>query len=134
MICEGLRTLLLAHAGTIAVVGTRIFVGAARQGQARPYILIDRVSDEKFKGLDGVLPMNSCEVEIVCWHNTASDAASLAKVVGDYLGDFSGATGGDEAIKASHHVDEDDTFDPPPSGGQITEWATILTFEFQYTG
>lgn len=135
MICEGLRTLLLTQSTVTDVVGSDgIFVGAARQGKTPPYIVIDRMSDEKFLGLSGFLSTRSCEVDIDCWHKTATLAAALGKIVGDYLDDFKGATGGSETVLASHHVDEDDTFDPPSSGGQISEWATILTFEFQYTG
>jgi hypothetical protein len=134
MICEGLRTLLLAQSTVTDVVGQKIFVTAARQGQDRPYILIDRVSDEKIKGLSGFLSAKHCEVDIDCWANTASAAAALAKIVSDYLDDFSGATGGTETILAVHQVDEDDTFDPPSSGGQIQEFVTILTLEIDYTG
>lgn len=135
MICEGLRTLLLAQSSVTAVVGTDgIFVTAAGQRADLPYIVIARVSDEKYKGLDGVLTLKHCEVDIECWHKTQSGAAALAKIVGDYLDDFSGATGGAETIKAVHHIDDDDTFDPPESGGQIQEFATILTFEMGYTG
>jgi hypothetical protein len=134
MICEGLRTLLSAQSSVTDVVGTRIFVTAARQGESLPYIVIDRVSDEKYKGLSGFLSAKHCEVDIECWGKTQTSAAALAKVVSDYLDDFSGATGGAETILAVHQVDEDDTFDPPDSGGQIQEFVTIVTFEIDYTG
>lgn len=134
MICEGLRTLLLAQSSVTDLVSTRIFVTAAKQGEVLPYIVIDRVSDEKYKGLSGYLSTRHAEVDIECWGKTQSTAASLAKIVSDYLDDFSGATGGSETVLAVQQVDEDDTFDPPDSGGQIQEFVTILTFELDYTG
>lgn len=135
MICEGLRTLLLAQSSITDVVGTSgIYVTAAPQSAEVPYIVIDRVRDEIYKGLSGNLGTRHCEVDIDCWHTKPGTASALAKIVSDYLDDFSGATGGSETILAVHQVDESDTFDPPPSGGPIQEFATILNLEIDYTG
>jgi hypothetical protein len=92
------------------------------------------MGDEKYKGLSGFLSAKHCEVDIECWAATPTAAAALAKVVSDYLDDFSGATGGTETITASHQVDEFDNFDPPKGGGEITEFVAGLNFEFDYTG
>lgn len=134
MISHGLTTLLLAQASVTNVVGSSgIYVTAARQNATLPYIVIDRVADEKYKGLSGYLSARRCEVDIECWARTDVAAASLAKIVSDYLDDFSGATGGDETILSSHQVDDHDTFEPPDSSGEIQEFCTILNFEFMYT-
>lgn len=134
MISDGLKTLLLAQSSVTDLVGQRIFKTGARQGTPQPYIVIDRVSDEKYKGLDGFLNTKHCEVDIECWASTQTAAAALAKVVSDYLDDFSGATGGSETILAAHQVGEADNYDPPKGGGEIAEFVTILNFEFDYTG
>lgn len=134
MICEGLRTLLLAQSTITDVVGTRIYVTVATQDATLPYLVIDRVSDEKYKGLSGYLSTRHCEVDIECWGKTQTSAASLGEIVSDYLDDFSGATGGSETVLAVQQVDEDDTFDPPSPGFPIQEFVTILTFELDYTG
>lgn len=134
MICEGLRTLLLAQSTVTDVVGTSgIYVTTARQTTSLPYIVLDRVGDEKYTALDGYQSARHAEVDIECWHKTPGQAAALAKIVSDYLDDFSGATGGDETILSSHHIDDNDTFDTPQSGEEIREFVTILNFEFHYT-
>jgi hypothetical protein len=135
VICEGLRTLLLAQSSITDIVGTSgIYVTAAVQSASLPYIVIDRIRDEIYKGLSGNLSARHCEVDIECWQKKPGTAAALAKIVSDYLDDFSGATGGTETILAVHQVDTTDTFDPPQSGGPIQEFATILTLEIDYTG
>lgn len=134
MICEGLRTLLLTQSSVTDLVSTRIYVTAAKQGIDQPYIVIDRVDNEKYKGLSGYLSTQRAEVDIECWASTPSAAASLAKVVSDYLDDFSGATGGAETILASHQVGDTDNYEPPKTGSDITEFVTILNYEFDYTG
>lgn len=134
MICEGLRILLLAQSSVTDLAGTRIYVTAAKQGITQPYIVIDRVDNEKYKGLGGYLSTQHCEVDIECWASTQTAAAALAKVVSDYLDDFSGATGGSETVLASHQVGDVDNYATPPSGSEITEFVTILNFEFDYTG
>lgn len=132
MICEGLRTLLLAEA-TVTAVTSNIYVTVARQAATLPYIALDRVSDEKHKAIDGYVSARHCEIDIECWDSTPSDAAALAKIVSDYLDDFSGATGGSETILSSHQMDDNDSFDGPESGAEIKEFVTILNYEFQYT-
>lgn len=131
MICEGLRTLLLAQTSVTDLVGQRIYVSAARQGANQPCILLKRISDEKHKALDGYVSARHAEIDIECWASTASAAAALAKIVSDYLDDFMG-TAGNETILSSHQIDDTDTYDPPQSGSEITEFVTILNFEFQY--
>lgn len=135
MICEGLQTLLLAQSSVTNVVGTAgVFVSAAKQSASPPYVILDRVSDEKHGALDGyVSTSRHCEVDIYCYDTTPQDAAALAKIISDYLDDFSGATGGSETILSSHQIDDYDTFDEPEDGGEISNWVTILNFEFQYT-
>jgi hypothetical protein len=134
MICEGLRTLLLAQSSITDIVGSAgIFVSAARQGSDLPYIVLDRVSDEKYKGLGGYLNQRHCEVDIECWHKTQSLAAALAKIVSNYLDDFTGATGGDETITESTQMDDSDNYVDPKTGNAISEFVTILNFEFHYT-
>lgn len=132
MIAEGLKTLLLAQAPVAAIVGTRIYVTAAKQGTPRPYIVIDRMRDEKFKGLDGVQTAKQAEIDIECWASTPGSAAALAKVVSDYLDDFKGVAGA-ETILAAHQLDDSDNYVTPTSGGEITEFVTILNLEFIYT-
>lgn len=135
MICEGLRTLLLAQSTVTDIVGSSgVYVTAARQSGTRPYIVLDRVDDEKYKGLAGYLSTTRrCEIDIECWGKTQSSASALAKVVSDFLDDFSGATGGTETILSANQVGDTDNFDPPDSGGAIQEFVTILNFEFMYT-
>lgn len=133
MISKGLRTLLLAQSSITDVVSQKIFVGAATQGTEQPYIVIDRTSGEKFKGLDGYQGTRRAEIDIECWHNTPGDATTLADLVSDFLDDYTGAAGS-ATIKESTQVDETDNYDQPKSAGQIGEWVTILNFEFIYTG
>jgi hypothetical protein len=133
VISKGLRTLLLAQSSITDIVSQKIFVGAARQGTEQPYIVIDRMSGEKFKGLDGNQGTRRAEIDIECWHNTPGDATTLADVVSDFLDDYTGAAGS-ATIKESTQVDEADNYDQPKSGGEIGEWVTILNFEFIYTG
>lgn len=133
MIAKGIKTLLLAQASVTAIVSTRIFVSAAKQGTDPPYIVIDRMRDEKYKGLDGVQTGKQAEIDIECWARTPESAAALAEVVSDFLDDFQGATGGAETVLASHQLDESDNFDNPTSGGEITEFVALLNFEFMYT-
>lgn len=133
MICQGLQTLLLANANVTAVVGSAgVYVSAAKQAASLPYVVLDRISDEKHKALDGYTGTRHGEVDIECWAATPQAAASLAKTISDYLDDFSGAAG-DETILSSHQIDDQDTFAEPESGSDIREWVTILNFEFQYT-
>lgn len=132
MITEGLTTLLLAQTAVTDLVGQRIFTSAAPQGTPLPYIVMDRVLDEKHSALDGFVNARHVEIDIECWGPTPGIAANVSKVVSDFLDDFSGPTGGAERILSSHHMDEDDSFDPPKSGSDIQEFVTILNFEFQY--
>jgi hypothetical protein len=131
VISRGLKTLLLAQAAITNIVGTRISVSAAKQGTTRPYIVIDRMSDEKVKDLDGIQTARECEIDIECWAATPESAASLAEVVSDFLDDYTGAAG-DENILAAHHAGDTDNYVSPTSGGEITEFVTILNFEFMY--
>lgn len=132
MISAGLKTLLRAQSSITDLVDQRVFEVAARQGTPQPYIVIDRVSDPKHDTLGGVLGSRMAEVDIECWAATPAAAAALAKVVSDFLDDYTGAAGS-ETILSSHHMDEEDTYDPPQSGGEISEFVTILNFEFLYT-
>jgi hypothetical protein len=133
VISSGLQTLLLAQSSVTDIVGQSIFVTSASQGTSQPYIIIDRMSGEKFKGLAGYLGTKRAEIDIECWHNTPSDATTLANIVSDFLDDFTG-TAGSVTIKESTQVDDVDNYDTPKSGGHITENVTILNFEFIYTG
>lgn len=134
MISKGLRTLLLAQSSITDIVGDDgIFVTAATQGTTQPYIIIDRMAGSKFKGLDGNQGTKRAEIDIECWHNTPSDAAALADIVSDFLDDYTGAAG-DATIKESTQVDDVDNYEPPKVGQAISEFVTILNYEFIYTG
>lgn len=133
MIAKGIKTLLLAQASVTAIVSTRIFVSAAKQGTDPPYIVIDRMSDEKYKGLDGVQTGKQAEIDIECWARTPESAAALAEVVSDFLDDFQGATGGVETVLAVHHLGDSDNYVAPTSGGEITEFVSLINLEIQYT-
>lgn len=131
VISAGLKTLLLAQSSVTDLVGQNIFVTSASQGTPQPYIVIDRMSGEKFKGLGGYLGTKRAEIDIECWHNTPGDATALADIVSDFLDDFTGAAGS-ATILESTQVDDADNYDTPKSGGHVTENVTILNFEFIY--
>lgn len=134
MICAGLQTLLLANTNVTDLVGTEgVFVTAAKQGTDMPYVILDLIDDRKYKAFDGFVGALHCEIDIYCYDTTPQDAKALAKVIDDYLDDFSGSTGGSETIKESNQVGRYNTYSEPQSGGEISEWVTILNFEFQYT-
>lgn len=134
MISVGLQTLLLAQSSVTDIVGTAgVFVTIAKQSASKPYVVIDRVNDEKHGTLGGYLGAKHCEVEIECWDTTPQDAAALADIISDFLDDYTG-TAGDETILESTQVDHGDNFSKPKDNSEVSEYVTTLYFEFQYTG
>lgn len=131
MICEGLRTLLLAQS-SVTDTTSEIYVTQAPQRAGTPRIVVDRVSDEKYKGLDGYQSAKHCEVDIEVWSTTPTKAAALAKTISDFLDDYTGAAG-NETILSSHQIDTSDSFDYRSSGDDVVDYVTILNFEFHYT-
>ncbi len=133
MIEVGLRSVVLADAAVVAIVGASgMYYLDAPQGQAPPYVLFARSETEFNKTLDGTAGMKFADFEIDCISTDPIQAKVLCQAVIDRLGDYSGPMGTD----VCHAVLLLDQFDDPlgaQQGEGRPQYQSTVTLQVQYT-
>lgn len=129
-----LRTLLNAQATITAVVGAgNIHCGREPQSGALPYIVLHEMSKDGNPSLDGATDgLQFCDYDIDCYGKTYGQAKDLAKIVRDFIKDFSGATGGTQTIGAVLMNDEIDDEIEPNDGTDNYKYLTTLDLTIQF--
>jgi hypothetical protein len=74
------RALLAGHAGTAALVSTRIAQSAVTQDSVVPLIVFTTSHEREF-GLDGTLLSQPVSISVQCWGETPAQAESVATQV-----------------------------------------------------
>jgi hypothetical protein len=92
-VIEGaIRKVLLDHAGTSAIIGTKIYLGQALQGTLFPYITYNRISTA---GRDLHHSSNAKlaqpRFQISCWGRDTTEAKELAVQVRKCLNNYRGS-------------------------------------------
>lgn len=86
-------TVLAADGTVAALVVARIYPALAPQGATLPYVVYERISTPRVRGLDGTSGLGAPRFQITSWAESYSGAKALADAVRDALDDYSGTVG-----------------------------------------
>ena len=88
---KAIRDVLVAAAGVAAVVGDRVYLGAAPDRAARPYLLVGLTDTLRHKRQAGTLATHRvCSLDIIAAADTYRAAAELAAAADAALLDYAG--------------------------------------------
>lgn len=84
---------LAADAGVSALAGSRVFIKGGRQGEAYPYVTVQRISTPSAIDLDGASDLEWPRMQIEAWSPNGLAACDLADAIQAALqvGELSGA-------------------------------------------
>ena len=99
------RALLAAHAPLTALVGTRIALNAAPEGQEPPLVVFGCRHDRTL-GLDGTLLADQCALDVQCWADSAVAADAVADAVVAAVANANPDAGACVITRASTHDPE----------------------------
>lgn len=99
------RALLAGHAGTAALVGTRIAHNAVASGTAPPYVVFTCAHDPILV-LDGAPQGDQCVFTVQCWAGTAAAAEAVANAVVAAVANAPVARGATVISRASGYDEE----------------------------
>ena len=131
---SGLVALLTAHAGTSAIVGSRVYVNNAPQKAIFPHVIITQMNSEENPTIDGgTSELRFVTFDIDCKAKGSLQAATLAKTIRRYLDDFSGATGvSGESIGAVIMNGEVDDIEAPTDASDGPVYVVTLDCDIQF--
>jgi len=89
---EELRALLLADSGVSSHVGSRVNFGTHPQGQPRPAIVLNTISDAEGYTLSGPNGVTQARVQADCYADTYGAAKLLSRAVRALLSGYSGGS------------------------------------------
>lgn len=127
----GLVALLAGESTINTIVGSRVYVSKAPQGQPLPYIVITQMDSEEFKSLDSTGETRAVDFDIDCKSKTSVQADQLGKAVRVFIQDYTGAAG-DETVSAVLLNDESASYEPPHDGSDVGIHVTLLDVTIQY--
>lgn len=128
---SGLVSLLAGESTISAIVGSRVYVGHAPQGEARPHIVVTQMRSEEYKALDGTGPLRMVSFDIDCKADRTVTAESLAKIVRRFIDDYTG-TAGSETIGAVLVNGETDAWESPFDGTDVGIYGVTIDADIQY--
>lgn len=99
------RALLAGHAGTAALVGTRIALNAVPEGSAYPLVVFAAAHDRTL-ALNNALMFDQCQITVECWAATAAGADALADQVVAAVATAPAAAGAVVLSRSSTHDPE----------------------------
>jgi len=130
---EDLVTLLLNQSQIIAVVGSRIYLDEAPQTATLPYVVITEMDVDGNVSLDGGTDnLQFVNYDVDCYGATRTKARDLAKLIRDFIKDFSGETGGTQTIKAVVMNGEASDRIPPTDGKGPSTFVRTLDITIQF--
>ncbi len=110
-ISAAIYSILQAHAGTLALVSTRVYPVIAPQKAALPRITYQIISSPGLHAMGSDPGLKSPRIQVDCWADTYAGADALAVQVLDALQDYSG-TIASVTIQRSFLENETDFADP----------------------
>ena len=128
---SGLVSLLTGESTISSVVGSRVYVGKAPQGAILPHIVLTQMDSNELPALDGHGSLRAVTCDIVCKAERSVTAESLAKIVRQYIDDYTG-TAGSETIDAVIVNGETDAYEEPVDGSDIGIHAVTIDATIQY--
>lgn len=111
MIQQALFTILSAHPGLSALVGSRIYPLILPQNPAYPALTYQRVSGPREQSHDGPSGLARPRFQVSCWHPDFDQAKAAAEQVRLALAGYRGIVGGLE-IEGIQVENELDLYDP----------------------
>lgn len=94
MLEEAIIALLLADAGVIALVSTRVYGGSRPQNAPVPSVVVNRISGMPVYTDDGETGLASARLQIDAWGGTYSSAKLTARAVIEALSAYNGTVSG----------------------------------------
>ncbi|MFA4972548.1 MAG: DUF3168 domain-containing protein [bacterium] len=98
---QGIEAALKAHAGTAALVGTRVTAFILGEGMALPAITYQRISASPGPAFGTATSTVSERWQVACWATTASGAQAVADQVLACLDGYAGKLGGTTGIQST---------------------------------
>lgn len=89
-IAAAIRGLFLADAQIVAIVGQRVFVGQAAQGNVGPHIVINKIAEDQDYHLEGESGPSQARMQIDCWGLNLEAVSQLGKRVRQVFSGYSG--------------------------------------------
>lgn len=110
---ESLRSLLIADAGIIAVVGSRVTWGERPRGSALPSIVLHLIDGMPEYVMQGEAGLFRSMVQADCWAKTYAEAKSAARatkaVLSGYSGEFNGIVFRGIFVESERDLSDDGT-------------------------
>jgi hypothetical protein len=130
---SGLVSLLLAQSTITDLVGSRIYISNAPQKAIFPHVIITQMSSNENTALDGGSgQLRFLSFDIDCKAKTSLAASNLAKVIREFIDDYSG-TAGSDTIGAVIMNDEADDYEPPSDASDTGVYVVTLDLDIQYS-
>lgn len=89
------------------------------------------MGSDEYGTFDGTSELRALDFDIDCKSKVSTESDALAKVVRNFLKDYTGAAG-DETIAASHFRDELTNYEPPTDGSDVGIHVTLLDVVIQH--
>lgn len=94
MVEEAIIAKLLASAGVLALVSSRVFPVSRPQGSALPAVTIQRIDGAPILSDEGNSELENVRLQIDCWGSKYTDAKKAARAVIAELNAFAGTLSG----------------------------------------
>ncbi len=127
---------LTGDAGVSAIVGTKVFMGAAEQDPARPYVVFSQISSVHENHLTAAAPLARTVIQVDCYETKPGLVDTLAAAVIAALRRFNGTmgTGAATATVRDVYIDDDrDTYDPPKVDEELGTFGRQIDFGIWHT-
>lgn len=117
MIDDALRTILAAHSGTNALIGsgstTRIYPMLAPEEATYPCVVYERISTFPRRHLTANSGLATARYQFGCWADSAKEARELAEQARQALDNYTGSSTGTTITLIAHDNTSEDVFDSP---------------------
>lgn len=131
---------LLADAGVIAEVGSRIYHLQAEQKAARPYLIIEIDDVRQHKAMGGNTGLKHVTFGITVWGDTAPTVDAAAEAVQSLLDPTQvsqvqgliGDTGKQINVRRLHSDGDSGSKTPPVSGENLPKFARELDYKMDF--
>lgn len=129
---SGLVALLSGESTISTLVGARVYINAAKQGAAFPYIVLTQMGSDENQTLDGSTGVRSVEFDVDCKSKKSVQAETLGDAVRVFIENYTGAAGS-QTINAVHLNSETSEIEPPTDGSDTPVHVVLLDITVQYS-
>lgn len=129
---EGARAHLVADAGVLTLVSTRVRTTQADEADALPYILLFLINDASSYSMAGEVGLARCRLQVDCIGATPLSSLNVSEAVRAALSGFRGSMG-TVAVRRCHRIDRSGPeLYGPDDATQRGKYRVRMDFEIDY--